>query len=689
MSISLLNRTGVLRALGALTFAAVIAGCPTASEEAPPEEDAGVETGPPCSRLTTLCGKGKTCEGAPDCASALCRDGVCKEVVPADGTKGGDETDVDCGGTAAPACPDNKGCLIGVDCTSGVCKASICQAPSFTDGVKNGQETGLDCGGPAKDAPKCAPGQGCLADNDCNKVKCDLVQKKCLDPTHDDGIKNLDETDADCGGPTATVARCATGKMCAATSDCDNVLCNATTKVCDPPTSVDKLKNGTETDIDCGGTAPTDAPKCVIDKGCLAGADCLSGGCSKGLGGKCSVLSCATAEVAGINSCGALETAPGVVHESCCKSLVLPTRTTRRLDKFEITAGRFRSFITSVGPNIRAWVQTYAAANPTSQIAQMVASFPVLKNIYPAVARFDNLSLAAHLSLDIDNYNGIRGCANYDGSYSANTYWQDYDPADFGLPKRLIPRTTSDEKSLNCQMPIMFTAFCAWDGGELATAADYLDVWTQAYPWGPTALNRPAYNWCNGTYKNGGFLCQCDNTNHTGDPNPPAQGWPNNIGPSPNARCPAGGLSLGGQQGLFYEFPLGTNKAKDNEALIAAPGRFPQDASALKSNGESWMDLGGNMAELTGNYTASAADFCDLSAGPAAGATTCTRTEPGPPPSTKGPGTRYLNIPQVGLIGSTWEGHEYGKTNTTNVWPATAQYGKFGARCVRPATGPY
>ena len=687
--------------IGGIAFAALAAlvvGCPTASESDPPAEDAGadaVDLGPPCGRLTTPCKAGGMCEGAPDCASGLCRDGMCNAVVPANGVKDNDETDVDCGGTKAPACPDNKGCVIGADCTSSVCKVGICQVPSPTDGVRNGDETGLDCGGTK--APKCPVGQGCLVTTDCDTVKCDTVNKKCLPPAHDDGIKNLDETGIDCGGPTADVKRCPTGETCLMTSDCDAVLCNATTMVCDPPTPTDGLKNGTESDVDCGGGAPTNARRCLINEGCKAGTDCTSGGCSLGLGGKCSLLSCATAETAGINSCGAGETGQaGAVHESCCKSLVLPTTTTKRLDKYEITAGRFRSFITSIGAsgNVRQWVQNYIAANPTSQLAKMIASYPVLANLYPAVARFVNLNLTAHLSLDIDNYDGIRGCANYDGSYSANTYWQDYDPADYGLPKRSLARSISDEKSMNCAMPIMFTAFCAWDGGEMATYADYLDVWTQAYPWGPTDLNRPNYNWCNGTYKNGGFKCQCDDTDHSdpthiGEPNY-ATNYPNNIGPVPNALCPAGGFALNGLKGVFYEFPVGTDHAKDNESFIAAPGRFPNDASATKSGGESWYDLYANLAEYTGDFAPNSgtlSTFCDLSAaGPVGG---CTRANPGGPVgSTKGPGTLYSGIPQIGMIGQSWEGHRYNKTSKLSTLPATFQYGKFGARCVRPAT-PY
>ena len=664
----------------------VVVGCSSSAADTPEqqEEEAGVDSGPPpgppCSRLTTKCKEGGTCEGAADCDTALCRDGTCRVIEPANGTKNGDETDIDCGGTMAPACADNKGCMVGGDCTSGVCKTNICQPPSFTDGVKNGDETGLDCGGPKPNAPKCPTGQGCLADTDCDKVKCDLVNKKCLGATHTDGIKNLDETGIDCGGPTATVKRCATGEGCVDTADCDNVLCNTGTKLCDPPKPDDGLKNGTESDIDCGGGAPTDAVRCHIASKCTVNGDCdPSAACSATLG-TCTTPSCATAEVAGINSCGALETAAGVVHESCCKSLVLPTKTDRRLDKYEITSGRFRTFLTKVGPNVRKWVTDYIATHAASQLAALAAAGPDVTGtgadvttLYPNADRFVPHSLTAHMSTDIDNYNGIRGCYNGLGNTSANTYWQDNTHlADFGLPTRTYSRAVSDEKPLNCAMPMMFAAFCAWDGGELATIADYRDAWTATYPWGAADIFRPKYNWCNGPYPQGGFTCQCDNVHNIG-----AQG------------CPAGGFTNKIYDGVFYSFPNATNAQlnNDREPFIAAPGRMIDDATALKSydadplkNDESWFDLFANLAEYTGDITASAEIFCDYSVGPTAGVGQCSpRYQHGTDTADK-----YVNIPRMGIIGQTWEGHQYNR-GSTNVFPVTFQYGKFGGRCVRPA----
>jgi hypothetical protein len=45
----------------------------------------------------------------------------------------------------------------------------------------------------------------------------------------------------------------------------------------------------------------------------------------------------------------------------------------------------------------------------------------------------------------------------------------------------------------------------------------------------------------------------------------------------------------------------------------------------------------------------------------------------------------YTGIPTAGIIGQTWEGHQYNR-GTASGFAITFQYGKFGGRCVRPAT---
>ena len=93
-----------------------------------------------------------------------------------------------------------------------------------------------------------------------------------------DGIKNGTETDIDCGG--ATCPKCLQGKACAASPDCTTGYCNPDKSVCGPASCADKLKDGTESDIDCGGT---DCAACPVDKLCAAATDCSTTSCTDGV----------------------------------------------------------------------------------------------------------------------------------------------------------------------------------------------------------------------------------------------------------------------------------------------------------------------------------------------------------------------------------------------------------------------
>jgi hypothetical protein len=62
-------------------------------------------------------------------------------------------------------------------------------------------------------------------------------------------VKNGTETDVDCGG--GTCAGCAATKACTVAADCQSSVCNA--GVCLAPTCNDGVQNGTETGLDCGG----------------------------------------------------------------------------------------------------------------------------------------------------------------------------------------------------------------------------------------------------------------------------------------------------------------------------------------------------------------------------------------------------------------------------------------------------
>jgi hypothetical protein len=95
-------------------------------------------------------------------------------------------------------------------------------------------------------------------------------------------VKNGKETDVDCGGGVCT--KCVPGKVCSLGADCTSAVCKA--GLCQAPTCSDATKNGTETGVDCGGGA---CATCPAGQGCGAGTDCQSGVCT---GGVCQAPTC-------------------------------------------------------------------------------------------------------------------------------------------------------------------------------------------------------------------------------------------------------------------------------------------------------------------------------------------------------------------------------------------------------------
>jgi hypothetical protein len=174
---------------------------------------------------------------AGDCTSGVCKGKVCTTPVCADGAHNGDKTDVDCGGSCATTCADGKSCAKAADCQSGVCTGSLCAVPSCTDGVHNGTETDVDCGSSC--ATKCSVQWGCKVDADCFSNDC--LNGFCFPNSNTsscfDSVKNLTETDLDCGG--GGCPGCGLNKTCVVDSDCaksDGSKCDPTLKTCQTPT---------------------------------------------------------------------------------------------------------------------------------------------------------------------------------------------------------------------------------------------------------------------------------------------------------------------------------------------------------------------------------------------------------------------------------------------------------------------
>jgi hypothetical protein len=99
-----------------------------------------------------------------------------------------------------------------------------------------------------------------------------------------DGVKNQGESDIDCGGYACGTLlkpplKCDAGKKCVGASDCASGVCTA--GVCGGNSCSNGVKDGSESDIDCGGTcgACSDGKMCLAQTDCERGTRCTNGFC--------------------------------------------------------------------------------------------------------------------------------------------------------------------------------------------------------------------------------------------------------------------------------------------------------------------------------------------------------------------------------------------------------------------------
>ena len=295
--------------------------------------DCGGGTCPPCN-------VGKNCAAASDCAppfnaSAICQGGVCSFICNAgysncngnntDGCEINISNSVNNCGTCGSVCAiqnATSGCL------NGQCVFVSCN-PGFADcnnDISDGCETNLNtsplnCAVCGHSCPNVANGVRI-----CNNGVCDFtcnlgftkVGNQCVPvavcgdgivqggETCDDGnVNNGDGCSSACqvqagftcsGSPSVCNTICGDG-IKAGAEGCDDgnntngdgctatcqvqagYICTGSPSVCVPISCSDAVKNGTETDVDCGGPS---CPKCVNGKICGSPSDCISGNCVSG-----------------------------------------------------------------------------------------------------------------------------------------------------------------------------------------------------------------------------------------------------------------------------------------------------------------------------------------------------------------------------------------------------------------------
>ena len=188
-----------------------------------------------------------------------CTDDVCTSTGPANVLHAGacpDSTGicVDLGDGSPPLCGQ---CKSDAACSSKHCLQGICQADHCGNGVVDAadNESDVDCGGAGGSVtycPACAAGKKCLKPTDCASGVC--TAGLCAEARCDDGVKNGGETDMDCGGGSKSgCGACDDGKGCLLPGDCKSEVCVVAR--CAEPTCHDGVKNGAETGVDCGGGA--------------------------------------------------------------------------------------------------------------------------------------------------------------------------------------------------------------------------------------------------------------------------------------------------------------------------------------------------------------------------------------------------------------------------------------------------
>ena len=203
------------------------------------------------------------------------------------------------------------------DACTNECKNNVCGDGFLGPGEACDDGNDIDSDGCTSQCALASCGDGFVQDgeecDDGNQDDTDACLPTCLNAICGDSAVQAGVEECDDGNPDDTDA-CVAGCKSATCGDtfvqtdveeCDDGNmsdADMCTTGCKTPTCTDAIKDGAETDVDCGGTCP----KCGDGKACGGGGDCSSGYCAMN---KCAVaISCQQIKAGNANAADGIYT---------------------------------------------------------------------------------------------------------------------------------------------------------------------------------------------------------------------------------------------------------------------------------------------------------------------------------------------------------------------------------------------
>ncbi len=252
--------------------------------------------------------------------------------------------------------------------------------------------------------------------------------------------------------------------------------------------------DGGPTDASQGDSGDSGAPLTPVGGACAKDDDCASGGCDYTK--HCAAARSCTQHNGG-DTCGPTGT------ESCCTTIPVPKPAAAyRLDRYNITAGRFRVFVEKTKGDIRgyitknrpAWFEPSWDAWIPSKLDDGTVQTG-LPHLYTAGTGQDGVyQQLGPIHYGAAEQGGNEGCLTKQVGNSRTFRLPDDVNTTLFDDVQQYPQDILDQKPQQCVTFFMVAAFCAWDGGRLPTLDELDYAWDKGqpakytYPWGTTPV---------------------------------------------------------------------------------------------------------------------------------------------------------------------------------------------------------